>query len=219
MKIPDEAIRLNNEGKRYFERGEYDKAIELLAKVLEIAPQYADAYNNLAGSYREKRAFDKAISFSKRAIEMDPKKGVYHTTLGLVYYKMNDLDQCIVSLKKAIELGYNEAEVFEWSEDRRARADHDRYFAAINAKPLIDALTAREGAVQDGGLVGEARSEAIGELRCETDLGNQDERGFSRGEKMLSGLHVDFGFTAAGDAVEQNRMEAGGGCDYRQCAA
>ena len=107
----------------------------------------------------------------------------------------------------------NQTEVFEWSENRRTRADHNGYFTAINAKPLVDALAPRQGAVEDCGLVGEARREAIGELRCETDLGDQDERGFSRGEKVLGSLHVDFGFAAAGNAVEENGVKTGGSTD------
>ena len=95
--IPDEAYRLTNDGKRYFDNGQYDKAIELLTKAVQIAPRYADAYNNLATAYIGNGEYNKAISFAKKEAEV-------YSVLGNAYLKKDMLDEAIAAYKKALEL-------------------------------------------------------------------------------------------------------------------
>lgn len=142
LNIPVEAVKLNNESNRYHVRGEYGKAIELLAKVIKIAPHYADAHNNLAASYLGERIFNKALSSVKTAIDIDPKNGRYHSTLGLIYYTMNDLNNCIVSFNKAISLGYKTAALYSVLGNAYGKNDMldeaiAAYKAALQINPLL----------------------------------------------------------------------------------
>ena len=109
--IPEEARRLNDEAKKCHEEGQPDKAIQLLTRVIQLAPRYADAYNNLAVVHSANGDGDLALSFAKKAISFAPKKGAYHRTLGLVYYSSGKLDEAIAAFNKAISLGEAPAEM------------------------------------------------------------------------------------------------------------
>ena len=62
--------------------------------------------------------------------------------------------------------------------------------------------------MEDRGLAGKTLCKTVGELRRKTDLRNEDERGLARRQEMFRCSHVDFGFPAAGDTVEEDGMEA-----------
>ena len=112
QQIPEEAYRLNDAGKTHFDKKEYDKAIELLLRAIQLAPNYAEAYKNLAVVYTGKREYEKSISYALKAIEMTPEDGEYHAVLASAYYWMNDLDKAITAFRKAIQLGDRRAKVY-----------------------------------------------------------------------------------------------------------
>src|SRR5262249_30639592 len=98
----------------------------------------------------------------------------------------------------------DQAEILQWSKDGGTGSDDNSYFLAIDPKPLVNALTFGQRTVEDSGLVGETLRKAIDELGGEADFGNEDETGFAGGEEVFDGLEVDFGFAAAGHAVEKD---------------
>lgn len=56
----------------YHGQKEYDRAIENYTKVIELKPDYADAYYNRATVYRDKGEVDRAFVDYSRAIERNP---------------------------------------------------------------------------------------------------------------------------------------------------
>ena len=52
--------------------GEYDNAIHIFTKAIEINPIFADAYNNRGLAYSDKGQFDHAIKDYTKAIEINP---------------------------------------------------------------------------------------------------------------------------------------------------
>lgn len=69
----------NPEFDKYFQEGfvaykakDFNKAIELTLKAIEIDPNSARAYNNLGSAYNELQMWDKGIEACKKAIELDP---------------------------------------------------------------------------------------------------------------------------------------------------
>ena len=61
--------------------------------------------------------------------------------------------------------------------------------------------------MEDRDAVAEPPGEASDELRRERDLGHQDDRAASRGQRRLDEADVDLGLAAAGDAVQQEGRE------------
>ena len=110
----------------------------------------------------------------------------------------------------------DEAEVGQGSEDGGARAHDHAGGAFADAMPFVEALPLSEGGVQDGdefGGLAEAGFEALHGLGGEGDLGEKDDDCFSRFQSRLGGLEIDFGFSGAGDAVEEDGLAAFGGVE------
>ncbi len=67
---------------------EFDKAVELLKKAIELDSEHADALNYLAYIWAEKgKNLDEALLLSKRALNIDPENAAYIDTLGWIFYQ------------------------------------------------------------------------------------------------------------------------------------
>ena len=109
----------------------------------------------------------------------------------------------------------DEAEVGEGGEDGGAGPDDDFGDSLADAVPFVEAFALSEGRVQDGDKLGglaEAGLEALHGLGGEGNFGQKDDDRFASGECGLGGLKVDFSFSGAGDAVEEDGLSLGVGC-------
>ena len=94
------------------------------------------------------------------------------------------------------------------SEDCTAGADDDLDFAAGDPSPVFVPFDVAQMAVQDGHAI-EAGAKAADGLRREADFGHEQNCLAAEADDFLDRLNVDFGFAAAGDAVDQNRAMLG----------
>ena len=102
----------------------------------------------------------------------------------------------------------DQAEVIDGSEDGGAGADGDAGAFLADFLPFVVTLAGGEVAVQDGDegfefAGAEAGFETLDGLGREGDFGNKDDRAFAGFQRVRDGLEVDFGFAAAGHAVEE----------------
>ena len=63
------------------EKGQYDEAIPILRKAIDLDPKNAIAHNNL-GYVNQKGQYEEAIPILRKAIELDPKHANAHNNLG-----------------------------------------------------------------------------------------------------------------------------------------
>ncbi len=56
----------------YFQKGLYEKCIEMCNEALKLKPDYADAYNNIGAAYNCLGKYEEGISFCERAIKIKP---------------------------------------------------------------------------------------------------------------------------------------------------
>ncbi len=96
-----EARKLNNAGVMNYHNGQYEKALEMFGKAIEIDVDFTEAYNNIGLTYTEMNDEEKATDAFKKAIELKPELGATYNNLGYVFYRMG-------SYLEAIEM-YNEA--------------------------------------------------------------------------------------------------------------
>jgi len=96
-----EAKKLNNAGVMNYHNGQYEKALEMFGKAIEIDKGFTEAYNNIGLTYTEMNDEEKATEAFKKAIELKPELGATYNNLGYVFYRMG-------SYQEAIEM-YNEA--------------------------------------------------------------------------------------------------------------
>lgn len=73
------------EAQKLFASGDYSKAIEILNRALEAAPNDAGLQHFLAHSYFENEQFDLAISAGEKSVKLEPKNSGYHELLGRAY--------------------------------------------------------------------------------------------------------------------------------------
>jgi len=106
------------------EDGDHDDAAERLERVVELAPDFYDAWIDLGGQYDAMEEFDDAKAAYEQAAEVDPNGSVAHLNLGALYYQegerhaasenaieaMGTFAEARVSLVRAIELSPFSAE-------------------------------------------------------------------------------------------------------------
>lgn len=109
-----------NEGAKCFEAGNYDGAIEMYKKGLELEPNSAGGYNLLGMGYRFKYNTtgdmdykNKEIEAFQKAIDMDPKFWGAMINLGATYYYMGEKKKAAPYFKKALEIYPNNPEKTE----------------------------------------------------------------------------------------------------------
>ena len=101
---PQSARVLNNLGRIYTDRGEYDKALESLHKALEADPGLYESYYNLGNAYSAMgKVIDAVLSYQK-ALALKPDFAKAQANLGVVLDETGDYQGAIAAYKKAIEL-------------------------------------------------------------------------------------------------------------------
>ncbi len=85
----------------------YDEAIALFGKALEIDPSSAIAYAHRSESYLGKKDFTNALTDANKAIEIDPKNVIAHHHKGLILKEQGKYDEAIAAYNKAISLDKN----------------------------------------------------------------------------------------------------------------
>ena len=107
-------------------------------------------------------------------------------------------------------------QVRQRGEDRQAGAEDDARAALVRGQPVQHALAFGQAAVQRRQHhAGEARADIPFQLGGQVDFGDQDQDlrvGFAL-QHLRTSLQVHLGLAAAGDAVQQDRREAGGAAD------
>lgn len=85
------------------------KAMELYSKIIEIAPNIAEAYNNRGNLRKKMNDLDGALQDYNKAIELNPNDAMSYNNRGILKKDMNDLDGALQDYNKAIELNPNYA--------------------------------------------------------------------------------------------------------------
>ncbi|MBF6559036.1 MAG: tetratricopeptide repeat protein [Candidatus Binataceae bacterium] len=67
--------------------GNYEAAIELYQKALELNPKYGDAYTGLAMCHQQRDDLDAAIAVTRRYVEVEPDDVLAFTNLSMFYQK------------------------------------------------------------------------------------------------------------------------------------
>lgn len=106
-------------GNKYYEKGDFHKAIECYQKSLENEFEFSApfAYYNIGLSLSALKKYDEAITAYKKAIEICPKDADAYNNMGGVYYNQKKYINAIQCYKKAIAIkpdhkyAYNRIEI------------------------------------------------------------------------------------------------------------
>jgi tetratricopeptide (TPR) repeat protein len=75
--------------------------------MLELNPNFAEAYNNRGNAYHRLSQHERAIEDYNKAIELNPSYADAYSNRGAVYYGLNQHERAIEDYNKAIELNPN----------------------------------------------------------------------------------------------------------------
>jgi tetratricopeptide (TPR) repeat protein len=97
-----EAKRINNAGVVAYHNGQYEKALELFEKCVELYPEFTEGHNNLGLTYTELDQEEKATEAFKKAIELNPNLAATYNNLGYVFYRLGSLQEAVEMYQEAI---------------------------------------------------------------------------------------------------------------------
>jgi protein O-mannosyl-transferase len=122
------------------ERGDYDTAISLYTRALELNPESAEASYNRALAYQARGDSTRALADYNRAIELRPRYAEAHNNRGNLYASGGQFETAIRDFTQAIRLRPNYTEALAnrghaFQEIGRCREAVDDYSRAIAAKP------------------------------------------------------------------------------------
>jgi len=95
--------------------GDFDKAVELLRKSIEMDPALGEAYNYLGYMWVERgEHLDEAGELIRKALEMEPDNGAFLDSFGWYFFQKGDYETALQQLLKAAEnIKPEDAVVFE----------------------------------------------------------------------------------------------------------
>ncbi|HTP04846.1 MAG TPA: tetratricopeptide repeat protein [Nitrospirota bacterium] len=103
-KSPMKARGYNGLGLAYFNKGNYDKAIDAFGKAIALHPAYGVAFNNIGNSYFRVGHYNRAIEAQTEAIALEPNNAIFYDNRGLSYAGIGAYDRAIDDFSKAISL-------------------------------------------------------------------------------------------------------------------
>ncbi|MFH1447376.1 MAG: AAA family ATPase [Candidatus Micrarchaeota archaeon] len=121
-------------GNNYYEKEDFDRAIENYNMAVVLNPNFSEAYFNRGLAYYNKKNYDKAISDYNKAAELDPRNPVIYNNRGDAYYRKQEFENGILDYDKAISLNqkylkafYNRGLAYACQQDyERAIEDFDK---------------------------------------------------------------------------------------------
>jgi tetratricopeptide (TPR) repeat protein len=90
----------------YAQKGDYDKAIVELNKIIKIYPDSADSYYNRGTLYAEEGKFDQAIADCSKAIEINPNYADAYYNRAVAYFSKKEYDKAWEDVYQAQRLRY-----------------------------------------------------------------------------------------------------------------
>lgn len=103
---------LLEEGKTYCNNEEYDKAIEIFKKAVELNPNDDDSWRLLGNSYNRNGQIEEAIKYYLKAAELNPDDSRNWFNLGISYSNNEQYKEAINSFLKVVEL--NPDDSYSW---------------------------------------------------------------------------------------------------------
>ena len=103
-KAPHNPRGYGNLGLAYSAGGEYDRAIDLYLKAIDLKTDYPAFYSDLGNAYSRKGERQKALAAQEKAVAMSPGDGKFHLNLGKVYSDLKQYDKAISEFERALEI-------------------------------------------------------------------------------------------------------------------
>jgi ATP-dependent 26S proteasome regulatory subunit/Flp pilus assembly protein TadD len=101
---PTDARTYYHRGNTYYEKGDYERAIEAYNTAIILNPTFSEAYFNRGLCHYNLKNFDKAIADYSKSAELDPKNPVIYNNRGDAYYRKQDFNAAIEDYDRALAI-------------------------------------------------------------------------------------------------------------------
>ena len=155
IKFPDSEKINFNLAIVYDKLKDYDDAIKIFMKVMQVNPKNAEAYNYVGYTYADKgEKLDEAYDLVQKALKLDANNGFFRDSLGWVYFKQGKYKEALAELLKATqdieaEEGKGDTVIYEHIGDTYARMNDTAKAKDYYTKALTDAEKDRKGELED----------------------------------------------------------------------
>ncbi|MEK6978709.1 MAG: tetratricopeptide repeat protein [Candidatus Micrarchaeota archaeon] len=219
-------------GNDYYEKGDYEKAIENYNMAILLTPIFSEAYFNRALSYYQLKNFEKATADYTKSAELDPNNPIIYNNRGDAYYRKQDFQNAVKDYDKAIQLNpdylkafYNRGLSYASIEDYEkaiedftkvvtlnpefAEAYHLRGLAYEYAGQVETAITDYEKALQLNPELTEAKTHLdSAKTKKDQGTGGDGKAGGTGDIKMLQKPNMTFLEVAGMDKMKEEIREA-----------
>jgi len=111
---PDNPQLLFEYGLVLEKNGMYERAIEIMEKVLVLQPDHAEALNYIGYTWADKNMhLKKALEYILRANTLKPDNGFIIDSLGWVYFRLGNLQKAVRALERSLELISNDPHIYD----------------------------------------------------------------------------------------------------------
>ncbi|MBN2477992.1 ATP-binding protein [Candidatus Micrarchaeota archaeon] len=218
-------------GNDYYEKEDFEKAIENYNMAILLNPVFSEAYFNRALSYYQLKNFEKAIDDYTKSAELDPKNPIIYNNRGDAFYRKQDFNSAIKDYDKAISLNpeylkafYNRGLSYASMEDYEkavedfskvvelkadfAEAYHLRGLAYEYSGNLEKAIADYEKAIELNPDLEDAKTH-LENTRSKLEQGGTGEGGEGKSDiKMLQRPDMDFGDVAGMKKMKEEIRES-----------
>jgi len=84
--------------------GRNDMAIQLLNQVINLDPNYSQAYSNLGNILKNEDRLEEAIAHYQKAIELEPNNSSNYSNLGFIFFQKSQIESAIANYQKSLSL-------------------------------------------------------------------------------------------------------------------
>jgi len=146
------AIKYFNQGVEYFEKGQFDLALECYTQAIKENPKYVVAYSNRGFIYHQLKLYKQAIRNYEQAIKLNPKFIVAYYNRASIYIELKQYEQALKDYDQAIKLNskdaisyYNRGNIYcQLKQYEQALKDYDqaiklnpKYTEAYNNRGIV----------------------------------------------------------------------------------
>lgn len=106
-------------GLKYYRAGKYDKAVEHFNKVIEMYPEFKEAYSILGNAYYHADMVKEAVEIYKTVKKLDPENTDSYENTGVIYANQGKLGKAIKEWKMVVKINPERKDILEHIEEAK----------------------------------------------------------------------------------------------------